>query len=85
MWHGSNVRQGGAYIFSKFFYPVMRGGPAPQVQIDLAYNNFYSSLKTIEKIWLPRNSTKKFMFGDQPTIADLALAYELQQFEGIDF
>ena len=53
--------------------------------MDLAYNMFYSSLKTIEKIWLPRNSTKKYMFGDQPTIADLSLAFELQQFEGIDF
>ena len=63
----------------------MRGGPAPQIQIDLAYKMFYESLKTIEKIWLPRNSNKKFMFGNEPTIADLALAYELQQFEGIDF
>ena len=36
-------------------------------------------------MWLPRNSNKKFMFGDSPSIADLCLAVELAQLEGIMF
>ena len=63
----------------------MRGREANEVIIEEDWKNLLASMKKLEQVWLPNNSTKKYMFGDQPTIADLSLAMELIQLEGIDF
>ena len=39
----------------------------------------------ILRIWLPGTRKTQFMFGDKPSIADLSLAYELTQLDGIGF
>ena len=66
-WHHGNIRMGaGGYMFRKFFSAIMDkdGKGASQYSINESYELMVKSLKQIERIWLPRNSTKRFMFGD---------------------
>ena len=85
-WHHNNIRQGaGGSIFRKFFYPALVGGNASQETIKEANIILEMSLNQIVSIWLPQNSNRKFLIGNQPTIADLSLAMELGQLEGIGY
>ena len=83
-WHHGNIRLGAAgFVFRKYFFPNMVGRAAHPESIKESEIILHQSLKKIVKIWLPENSPHKFMFGDLPTIADLSLAAELAQLEGI--
>ena len=77
-WHHSNIRMGAhQFMFRKYFIKGMRGRLASQSEIDEAWNHIFPCLDKIEQIWLPKDSAEKFMFGDEPSIADLSLAFEL--------
>ena len=87
-WHHNNIRMGaGGYMFRKYFSAMMdkNGVGASQYSIDESFKLMEKSLKFISKIWLKPNDTKKFMFGDFPTIADLSLACEMANMEGIKY
>jgi len=87
-WHHASIRMGaGGYLFRKYFSGMMdkNGIWASQYAVDESWDIMNRCLKQIERIWLPRNSTKRFMFGDQPSIADLSLAGELANLEGFNF
>lgn len=87
-WHHNNIRMGaGGYMFRKYFSALMDkdGVGASEYSIKESYNLMERSLKFIQKIWLPLNHNTKFMFGDFPTIADLSLACELANMEGIKY
>ena len=79
-----NIRAGaGGFIFRTYFIKNMTGKAATPEQIKESEDMLHTSLKVIQKIWITGQS--KFMFGDEPSIADLSLACELTQLEGIQF
>ena len=85
-WHHGNIREGASgYMFRKYFSVTMRGKEASEESIHECWKGLESSLKRIAKVWLPNGSDKKYMFGPNPSIADLSLAMELLQLEGINF
>ena len=85
-WHHGNIRVGaGGNFFRRFMFPILRGRQATKESLDQAQAALINSLNKIEKIWLPRNSHKKYMFGDEPSIADISLACELGHLESINF
>lgn len=82
-WHHLNMRRGGAaYVWFTVYMTNMTGLPAPPDETEEAKKLMLRSLKRIETIWLPADRSTKFMFGDEPSIADLSLACELTQLEG---
>jgi glutathione S-transferase len=79
-WHHANIRMGaGGYMFRKYFSGLMDKNAvwATEFAIEESWKILTRSLKQIERIWLPANSGKRFMFGDKPSIADLSLAGEV--------
>ena len=85
-WHHANIRMGAAgYIWSKYFQKNMTGIEAPPERISESLRILFRSLQQIERIWLTPSRGTKFMFGDQPSIADLSLACEITQLEGISY
>ena len=87
-WHHASIRMGaGGYMFRKYFSGLMDkdGVGASKFAIDESWQILLRSLKLIERIWLPKNSNKKFMFGDKPSIADLSLAGEIGNMEAMNF
>ena len=73
-WHHSNIRAGASqYFFRQFFYKNMTGMDPPKDSIKEALMILHKSCALIEKIWLH----DKYLFGAEPSIADLSLACEL--------
>ena len=86
-WHHAGIRMGaGGFMFRKYFSALMdkNGKGDTEFSVQEAWTILVKSLKYIERIWLPRNSSKRFMFGDDPSIADLSLACELGNLSAID-
>ena len=80
-WHHASIRIGSTgYMLRKYFTVK-----SSQESVDEAWDILNRTLRTIEKIWLPKNATKQFMFGDKPSIADLSLAGEVSQLEAINY
>ena len=87
-WHHGGIRMGsGAYMFRKYFSGVMDkdGKWNTEESVLESWNILESSLGVIEKLWLPPGRRTKFMFSDQPSIADLSLAGEITNLEGIAY
>jgi glutathione S-transferase len=79
-WHHGNIRVGAAmYMFRKYVSGFMDkdGIFASEFAIQDSWETLQKSLRIIEKVWLPRGQKKKFMFGDEPSIADISLSVEL--------
>ena len=87
-WHHAGIRMGaGGYFFRKYFSGLMdkNGVWASKESIEESWKIMSRSLQQIERIWLKPTRGFKFMFSDHPSIADLTLACELTQMEGINF
>eukprot|EP00355_Strombidium_rassoulzadegani_P000139 CAMPEP_0168609458 /NCGR_PEP_ID=MMETSP0449_2-20121227/1219_1 /TAXON_ID=1082188 /ORGANISM="Strombidium rassoulzadegani, Strain ras09" /LENGTH=126 /DNA_ID=CAMNT_0008649607 /DNA_START=203 /DNA_END=580 /DNA_ORIENTATION=- len=85
-WHHLNIRWGaGGYIFRKYFSGFMDkdGNWSTPEAVQESWILIHKSLKLIQKMWLNGSST--YLFGEEPTIADLSLACELIQLQAIDF
>ena len=83
-WHHGNLRAGiGGYTWNKHFAQNMTGVKAPPERVDEAIKVMKRSLQQVSRIWLAPDRQGRFMFGDQPSIADLLLAGELTQLEGV--
>mmetsp|Transcript_18897 Transcript_18897/g.26415 ORF Transcript_18897/g.26415 Transcript_18897/m.26415 type:complete len:221 (+) Transcript_18897:87-749(+) len=78
-WHHLNVRKAAAPLFFTLF--VMKVDPQEQqiqqLQKDVAY-----ALKCLDTVWL---QGKKFLGGDEPSIADLSALCELEQLTLINY
>ena len=76
-WHHMNIRAGaGGLIFRSYFQKNMVGFEASKESIQETKMILKNSLETIENFWLKKS---KYLFGSEPSIADLSLACELTQ------
>ena len=55
---------------------------ASEEVVNEAYDKLIDALNNISKIWLPEDRKTKFIFGDQPSIADLSLFSEITMLMG---
>ena len=53
--------------------------------MDEAYTMLEKAIRKVSKLWLKDDDTKAYMFGDQPSIADLSLACELTTLDAFDY
>ena len=58
--------------------PIRTNKPADPKAVEKAYHNMQSTLKQMEEIWLD-GGKKKFLIGDEITVADLLGVCELEQ------
>ena len=74
-WHHTNIRLGaGTFFFRRFWSHLIRTMP-PQHFINEGEKIFEKSLKQLERVFL--SEKHPFLFGEKPTIADIALFSEL--------
>ena len=79
-WHHAGIRLGAAgYFFRKFFSGFMNksGVWASEESVQESWLQIKRSLQLIEKIWLSPDRKGAYMFGDEPSIADLSLGGEI--------
>ena len=87
-WHHANIRMGaGGYMFRKYFSGLMdkNGVWASTFAVNESWTILKRTLTQITRIWLPKDSAKRYMFGDQPSIADLSLACEIANLTAMKF
>ena len=85
-YHHMGLRHGAAFYFvHKWFSGLFFGKWSSQKVIDEYLSKFKDGLSLIEKVWLKKDRGYKFMFSDQPSIADLSFACELGELEFCDF
>jgi glutathione S-transferase len=85
-WHHAGVRMGAeGYLYRKLLAPMMSGKPVPAEALEQSWAILMRSLSQVVRIWLPKTGSKKFMFGNKPSIADLALACEVANLKSINF
>ena len=80
-WHHHNIRYGATTVFLLTLKALQTGKPARKEGMQEYWNILTNSLKSIEQYWMGA----QFMFGSEPTIADLSLACELAQLSAINF
>ena len=73
-WHHEGMG-GNKYFFNKYVSGLCNrnGVWASDSEVKRSYDHLIESLTYISEIWLKPNRGTKFMFGDDPSIADLSL------------
>jgi len=67
-----------AFFQAKFLLPMVNNTPANETEVEKAFQAMLPCLKQMEEIWLD-GGKKKFLIGDEITVADLLGLCELEQ------